>query len=101
MKRTGIILAFIAIATCLTCVAEDNGKALYALGEKYESKKQYVHALGIYYDAIDSIVPGQSEDARNAYEQLSDAIKWGVPGWGDFSDEFDMYKEALKELGVK
>lgn len=89
--RRVVFAAFIGLATCLTCVAEDNGKALYAKGEKYESKKQYVHALGSYYDAIDSIVPGQSEDARNAYEELSDAIERGIPGWGDFSDEFDMY----------
>lgn len=69
--------------------AEGDYAALFAKAKDYEAKKQYVHALGTYWDAMEA-APEKAADALDAYDKLGAAIRAGNPGYGEF-DEFDIY----------
>ncbi len=56
----------------------------------YESKKQYVYALGTYWDAMEAEQSAYSFEAAQAFEKLEDTLKKGNPGFGTF-DEFSIY----------
>ncbi|MBR1403731.1 MAG: hypothetical protein IJ558_06090 [Treponema sp.] len=89
-----------------------------AQAQKYEQEKKWVHALGAYYDAVEtanvaresleakrssySYLPlpeddeeynekdSELQEASNAYKKLSEVIEVGNPGYGEF-DDFSMY----------
>jgi len=69
--------------------AEGDYAALFAKAKDFEAKKQYVHALGTYWDAMEA-APEKAGEALEAYDKLGAAIKAGNPGYGEF-DEFDIY----------
>lgn len=59
-------------------------------GEDFENKKQWIYALGAYYDAIQ--VSEDYEDAEQKYDKLSNCIREGNPGFGEFNI-FSMHDE--------
>ena len=69
--------------------AEGDYAALLAKAKDYEAKKQYVHALGTYWDAMEA-APEKTGEALDAYDKLGAVIRAGNPGYGEF-DDFDIY----------
>ena len=58
--------------------------------EQYENKKEWFYALGAYYNAMK--VSDNSDVAQQKYTELSDCIKSGKPGFGEFN-VFSMHDE--------
>lgn len=91
MKIKKLFTALIVLATGFSAFAQNSDYAtLLAKAKDYEIKKQYVYALGTYYDAVAADPSEASKEAQNAYNALADSIKNGNPGFGEF-DEFDIY----------
>ena len=63
---------------------------------KYENKKEWCYALGYYYDAI-AEDPENSEKALTQYTAITDAIKEGKPGPGDYN-EFTLHDSWIPFL---
>lgn len=84
------ILAGAAVMTAAGSMlfAEGGYAALLAKAKGYEAKKQYVHALGTYWDAMEA-APEKAGEALEAYEKLGSVIRAGKPGYGEF-DDFDL-----------
>lgn len=62
-----------------------NGAELLQKGKDYEAKKEYVYALGSYYDAI--VAGGESAaEALNAFNTLAGYIREGNPGPGKYNE---------------
>lgn len=95
MKLRKIIIAILTAATSLAAFAQNaDYNALLSKGKDYENKKQFVYALGTYYDAVAAEPTGDSKEAEDAFNALSDSIKNGNPGIGEF-DEFEIYDNWL------
>ena len=95
MKLKKMIVASVAFATTMGLFAQSaDYKALLAKAKEYEGKKQFVYALGTYYDAVAAEPSGASKEAQDAFNTLSDSIKDGKPGIGEF-DEFEIYDNWL------
>lgn len=95
MKLRKIIIAILTAATSLAAFAQNaDYNALLSKGKDYENKKQFVYALGTYYDAVAAEPTGDSKEAQDAFNALSDSIKNGNPGIGEF-DEFEIYDNWL------
>lgn len=58
--------------------------------EQYENKKEWFYALGAYYNAMK--FSDNSDVALQKYTELSDCIKSGKPGFGEFN-VFSMHDE--------
>ncbi|MCQ2600766.1 MAG: formylglycine-generating enzyme family protein [Treponema sp.] len=69
---------------------------LINLAKQYEAQKQYIFALGTYYDAIEEDQINCTE-AAEAYEKLSSLIASGKPGNGNFG-KFELHDEWKKVL---
>ena len=69
---------------------------LVNLAKQYEDQKQYIFALGTYYDAIEEDQINCTE-AAEAYEKLSSLIASGKPGNGNFG-KFELHDEWKKVL---
>lgn len=92
MKHTfkRFLAAVLALTAGWACVAAGaDYDALLKQAKDYEAKKQYVHALGSYWDAMEA-APEKAAGALDAYNKLAAVIQDGNPGWGEF-DEFDLY----------
>ena len=63
----------------------------------YEVQKNFVSALGEYYDAMSVEKSLSGKDAYKSWEQLSEIIQSGKPGYGDF-DEFTFVDEWIVQL---
>ena len=64
-------------------------------GEDFENKKQWIYALGAYYDAIqvsEDYEDKDPEEAKQKYNKLSNCIREGNPGFGEFNI-FSMHDE--------
>ena len=95
MKIKKLIVASVAFATTMGLFAQNTDyKALLAKAKEYEDKKQFVYALGTYYDAVAAEPNEASKEAQDAFNTLSDSIKDGKPGFGEF-DEFEIYDNWL------
>ena len=95
MKLKKLIVASVAFATTMGLFAQNTDyKALLAKAKEYEDKKQFVYALGTYYDAVAAEPNEASKEAQDAFNTLSDSIKDGKPGFGEF-DEFEIYDNWL------
>lgn len=64
---------------------------LLQAGKNYESKKEWFYALGAYYDAMK--LSDNPEEAKQKYTELSECIKSGKPGYGEF-DVFTLHDET-------
>ena len=95
MKLKKMIVASVAFATTMGLFAQsEDYKALLAKAKEYEGNKQFVYALGTYYDAVAAEPSEASKEAQDAFNTLSDSIKDGKPGIGEF-DEFEIYDNWL------
>ncbi len=77
-------------------------RTLLARAKGFEAKKQFVYALGTYYDAMQSSPNLRSSEAYEAFNRLGNLLRTGAPGEGEFAayDEFDLYdgwETILKE----
>ncbi len=96
MKLRKIIIGAILTATTSLAAFAQNAdyNELLSKAKDYENKKQFVYALGTYYDAVAAEPTGESKEAQDAFNALSDSIKNGNPGFGEF-DEFEIYDNWL------
>ena len=91
MKIRKFVLFAIMFAMGMMVFAQNTEyETLLAKAKEYEKKKQFIYALGTYYDAIAVDPTEGSKEAQDAYRALGDAIWQGNPGFGEF-DEFDIY----------
>ncbi len=78
------------------CVQLFAQNTLLEKAKKYEQEKNWVYALGTYYDAIEAS-NGENEDAINGFLNLKEEILAGNPGRGEF-DRFSVHDEWRKLL---
>lgn len=65
MKLRKVIIAILTAATSLAAFAQNaDYNALLSKGKDYENKKQFVYALGTYYDAVAAEPPGIQKKPR-------------------------------------
>ncbi len=81
MKRLTKIAAMALVALSASSVFAQNAeyKKLLAKGKEYESKKEYVYALGYYYDAMQADLKNAHE-ALNCFQDLTSILQEGRPG---------------------
>ncbi len=82
-RRVLAVAVMVASGTMLFAEGDDYA-SLLAKAKDYEAKKQYVHALGSYWDAMEAS-PEKAVDALDAYNKLAGTVKAGNPGYGEFS----------------
>lgn len=87
MKRFFITL--ICIFTSVVSYA-GTSEELIRKAETYESKKEWIYALGTYHEAMN--ISEDSEISKQKFEQLCECIKNGNPGYGEFT-VFSMHDE--------
>ena len=91
MKLKKFFVTVILLVTGISLFAQSaDYNALLQKAKEFESKKQFVYALGTYYDAIAAEPSESSKEAQNAFNTLIESIRQGNPGSGDF-DEFELY----------
>ena len=71
--------------------------SLLEQAKKFEKEKNWVYALGTYYDAIEESST-DSEEALNSFVKLEDEILKGNPGYGSFDNIFTIHEEWKKVL---
>ena len=84
---------FLIIILCLLLTSISYAKSYDEFiqeAEQYENKKEWFYALGAYYNAMK--VSDNSDVAHQKYTELSDCIKSGKPGFGEFN-VFSMHDE--------
>lgn len=90
-RKRVVSIAFVMM--CVTSVAlfaqTSEYTTLLNKAKEYESKKEYVYALGFYYDAM-ACDAENAQEAYDRYIQIYKAIKEGKPGLGKFN-EFEMH----------
>lgn len=81
MKKTiakkAILLVALMVGACLTLFAE-NYETMINKGKEYEERKEYIYALGYYYDAMNS--ENAQPEAKDNYNRVSNQIRWGAKG---------------------
>ncbi len=76
-KRSAMASVF-ALAAVWTCLAQNASyTALLAKAKEYEAKKQYIYALGTYWDAMEADYSANGEEAYKAYLKLGHVIRDG------------------------
>lgn len=90
MKRK-VVLVFAFVLSFF--LYADNYEDLLRRAEEYEGKKEWVFALGTYYDAIKE--SDDSNIATKKYEELGRCISSGNPGYGDYN-VFTLHDEWKK-----
>ena len=63
---------------------------LLAEAKQYEEKKQWVHAMGAYWDAMEAEEKRNGTEAYEAFLKITKALQEGNPGIGTF-DDFSLY----------
>ena len=90
--KTKLITFFFTFIVVLPCFAETSKYIeLFNQGQKYETEKRWVHALGAYYDALEE---NQTDEAYDSYKRIARAIESGQPGLGEF-DDFSYYEDWI------
>lgn len=82
----------IVLLVCLSSLFAETYEEVFSKAQEYENNKQWVHALGTYYDAIELEKSEKAVPAMNKFYDLFQIIKSGKPGYGEF-DEFDLYED--------
>ena len=90
MKLKRIIAAVAVTFVAVSAFAQESYDSLLKKAKDYESKKQWVHALGAYWDAMEAEPTEKVVEAYEAFTKLSETIREGNPGYGEF-DEFSLY----------
>lgn len=90
MKFKRIIVVVSAIFAVTSAFAQETYETLLKKAKDYEAKKQWVHALGAYWDAMEAEPTEKAAEAYEAFTKLSETIQEGDPGYGEF-DEFSLY----------
>ena len=90
MKFKRIIVVVSAIFAVTSAFAQETYETLLKKAKDYEAKKQWVHALGAYWDAMEAEPTEKAAEACEAFTKLSETIWEGNPGYGEF-DEFSLY----------
>ncbi len=88
MKK--IFLSFFCILLTTVSYAKTYDELMHE-AEQYENKKEWFYALGAYHNAI-NISKEDTNSAKQKYIELSECIKSGKPGYGDFN-VFSMHDE--------
>ncbi len=88
MKK--LLFGLVLLSMSLTIHSKTYEELLQA-GKNYESKKEWFYALGAYYDAMK--LSDNPEEAKQKYTELSECIKSGKPGYGEF-DVFTLHDET-------
>ena len=91
MKKTKTLATAFAVAffaSALFAQAEQNASPKSHLQKAKEciSQKKWVSALGECYDSVLSDSAEDAEEAYNSWTEISEAIKDGKPGLGEFDD---------------
>lgn len=88
-KILGLFGALFALSS-FAFADEAKYKELLAKAKSYESKKQYVYALGAYWDAMEAEPTDKAAEAFNAFFRIGETLKNGQPGYAT-SNDFDTY----------
>ena len=88
MKKL-LSLVLIALVSVSAMFAESYDELL-AKAKSYEAKKEWVYAMGYYYDA--AFAENAQEEAQQKFDALSAEIANGNPGFGKFN-VFSLYDE--------
>ena len=90
--KSKLITFFFTFIVVLPCFTETSKYIeLFNQGQKYETEKRWVHALGAYYDALEE---NQTDEAYDSYKRIARAIESGQPGLGEF-DDFSYYEDWI------
>lgn len=95
MKRFVLGIALLLISINVFAQSKRYNELL-ATGKSYEKQKNYVYALGYYYDAMDE-EPDNCTEAFNSFVKLADTLRGGNPGYGKF-DSFTLHDEWRRVL---
>ncbi len=97
MKK--IISILITILFFSTLIFSDDYASLIKKGTDYENNKQYVHAIGCYYEAMEIDETYEDITAYESYKNLFNAIRDGKPGPLEYDvlDLYDGWVELLKD----
>ncbi|MDE5614277.1 MAG: hypothetical protein K2I74_06475 [Treponemataceae bacterium] len=84
--------ALLAVAVSLCAASAENSRyaSHLAKAKECEAKKQWIAALGEYYEAMLAEPTLAAQEAYNGWTALADDIKSGKPGHGTF-DVFEQY----------
>ena len=95
MKKTSVLITLL-VGFCISIFAEDY-ETLLNKGKEYESKKEYVYALGYYYDAM--YTENALEGARDSFNRLSEMLKKGSDGLelSMWDDPEEAWNKVIKE----
>ena len=90
MKR--ILILIVALMSSAAAVFASSYEDLFAKGKDAESRKEWIYALGYYYDAMNSENAGN--EAEEKFDSLASEIAKGNPGYGKFN-VFSMHDEWI------
>lgn len=99
MKRILSVFFILLFSGTMIFAQSARYENLVEKGREFESEKKWIHALGMYYDAMVEEPTQKSKTAYEAFLNLSSEIKSGKPGYGTF-DEFDSY-DGWKSLAAE
>ena len=91
-KKSILVLLVAALFVQIAGAQGATYSSLLAKAKGFEAKKQFVYALGTYYDAMQA-EPYNSMEAYEAFNRLGNMLRTGAPDEGEFAefDEFDLY----------
>lgn len=85
------VALFVTVMAACAAFAEKNSYASHlAKAKEYEAKKQWIFALGEYYEAMLAEPTLAAEEAYNGWTALANDIKSGKPGHGEYG-VFEQY----------
>ncbi|MBR1714239.1 MAG: hypothetical protein IJ717_04770 [Treponema sp.] len=90
MKR--ILILIVALMSSAAAVFASSYEDLLAKGKDAESRKEWIYALGYYYDAMNAENAGN--EAEEKFDSLASEIAKGNPGYGKFN-VFSMHDEWI------
>lgn len=82
MKKCFLILSLL-ISSVFIYGQSMNIEETMQKAKEYENKKQWIYALGEYYDLMENYQTYEIEDAYNNFIRLSKLIREGKPGYGE------------------
>lgn len=96
MKKNKFYAFVFCFFICISLGFAKTSAEYIADGKNFETKKQWCHALGAYFDAI-SVDENNSTNAGDLFNKLAEQIHNGNPGFGDFN-VFTLHDEWKKLL---
>lgn len=97
--RKVLVVSVVFLSASVMFAQSSEYAPLLKKGKEYEAKKQYVYALGTYYDAMEA-APLEAKEAFERFQKLGLILESGKPGEGEFN-EFDLYDEWVRILKEK